>query len=83
MAIELHKKGAKIENVLLGLPLAKYSRQILSRCWWMAETTRIGNIYSKTPQINGDLTNQLLDVNMFQIPGFMPFVSKFIEKKKY
>lgn len=75
------KKGAKIENVLLGLPLAKYSRQILSRCWWMAETTRIGNIYSKTPQINGDLTNQLLDVNMFQIPGFMPFVSKFIEKK--
>lgn len=71
----------KIENVLLGLPLAKFSRQIFSRCWWIAEATRIGELYNQQPQINGDFTNQLLDVNMFQIPGISAYINKFIISK--
>ena len=71
----------KVENILLGLPLAKYSRQIFSRCWWIAEATRVGSSYNQHPQINGDFTNQLLDVNMFQIPGFSAYINKFIVSK--
>lgn len=70
-----------LENLLLGLPLAKLSRQIFSRCWWMAEVTRDGSSYSENAQINGDYTNQLLDVNMFQIPGFSYYINKFIISK--
>lgn len=77
-----NRKTDSLNNVLLGLPASKISRQIFSRCWWMAEVTRIGKNYSRSPILNGDYVSQLLDVNMFKIQIFSCYLGEFIRSKK-
>ena len=76
-----NRKTDSLNNVLLGLPASKISRQIFSRCWWMAEVTRIGKEYSKSPILNGDYVSQLLDVNMFKMQIFSCYLGEFIRSK--
>jgi hypothetical protein len=73
-----------LNNVLLGLPASKLSRQIFSRCWWMAEVTReLVKEYAKSPILNGDYAGQLLDVNMFKMQMFQLLSWGIYTFKKY